>query len=482
VTEIGLRRWLPEYLQPQDLILLAAVTLLPWAFGGVEVWAYRMAAFLIALAWALEISDKKILSLLRPIRLGLLLGGLLAGWALFQTVPLPSAVLSAISPRAATLQALVPPAEEGLPSEAFDLHLDRVGPDRVGEPLPAGQPDGWRPISLLPGATRERLAWFLALYGAFALVFVRCREKPRAHFYQRALLWTVAVLACVGLFQAIAGNGNMLWIRTPPRGSRPFGPYVNPVNFVAVLELLLPALLGYAWVHIREGHGAGWKKGKTWLLCTGVLLGLLCVPFAGSKSGALLTGVGMLVTAWVMLRSWRGRGVMLAGLVVCGAIAIPLLTGTRLGERLLEAQQTEWGTGSGRVQGWLAGLDGIGDYFWTGSGFGSFREVIPAYMPPGEYARWYQLHNDPLEAVFEGGLPTALLLIALFLWTLLGVARAMDRSRRHRRPAVFGLGVGVLVLSVHSLWDFNHQIPANALLFVTAVAWLLAYGARNGRS
>ena len=477
-----MRRWLPEYLQPQDLILLAAITLLPWAFGGVEVWAYRAAAFLIALAWALEVSGEKVSFQMRPIRIGLLLGGLLAAWALFQTVPLPSAVLAAISPRAASLQALVPPAGEGLPSEAFDRHLDRVGPDRIGASLPTAKPDDWRPISLLPGATRERLAWFLALFGAFALVFVRCRDKERAHFYQRALLWTVAVLACAGLFQAIAGNGNMLWIRTPPRGSKPFGPYVNPVNFVAVLELLLPALLGYAWVHIREGHGAGWKKGKTWLLCTGVLLGMLCVPFAGSKSGALLVGVGMLVTAVVMIRSLRGRMILFAGLVVSGAIAIPLLTGTRLGERLLEAQQTEWGTGSGRVKGWLAGMDGIRDFFWTGSGFGSFREVIPSYMPTGEYARWYQLHNDPLEAIFEGGLPAALLLIALFVWTLLGVGRAMIRSRRNSRPAVFGLGVGVLLLSVHSLWDFNHQIPANALLFVTSVALLLAYGARNGRS
>ena len=32
---------LPEPLEAEDFLVLAAVLLLPWAFGGVEVWAYR---------------------------------------------------------------------------------------------------------------------------------------------------------------------------------------------------------------------------------------------------------------------------------------------------------------------------------------------------------------------------------------------------------------------------------------------------------
>ena len=44
-----------ERLETEDWLLLAAVLLLPWAFGGVEVWAYRPASLLIALAAAVAL-------------------------------------------------------------------------------------------------------------------------------------------------------------------------------------------------------------------------------------------------------------------------------------------------------------------------------------------------------------------------------------------------------------------------------------------
>ena len=40
-------------LEAADYPLLAAVVLLPWAFGGVETWAYRTAALLIAASVAI---------------------------------------------------------------------------------------------------------------------------------------------------------------------------------------------------------------------------------------------------------------------------------------------------------------------------------------------------------------------------------------------------------------------------------------------
>ena len=47
-----------EALETEDWLLLAAVVLLPWAFGGVEIWAYRSAAFLVALAAAFALAKR----------------------------------------------------------------------------------------------------------------------------------------------------------------------------------------------------------------------------------------------------------------------------------------------------------------------------------------------------------------------------------------------------------------------------------------
>ena len=46
---------LPERLESEDYLAIAAVWLLPWAFGGVEIWAYRSAALLLAAAAAVSL-------------------------------------------------------------------------------------------------------------------------------------------------------------------------------------------------------------------------------------------------------------------------------------------------------------------------------------------------------------------------------------------------------------------------------------------
>ena len=38
-----------------DRLLLVAVVLLPWAFGGIEIWAYRLAGLLIVVAATLRV-------------------------------------------------------------------------------------------------------------------------------------------------------------------------------------------------------------------------------------------------------------------------------------------------------------------------------------------------------------------------------------------------------------------------------------------
>ncbi len=73
------------------------------------------------------------------------------------------------------------------------------------------------------------------------------------------------------------------------------------------------------------------------------------------------------------------------------------------------------------------------------------------------------LHNDYFEVVVETGWPGAFLvvwLIVAFVWLALGNQR--------RDLATKGLLIGLACLFAHAAVDFNHQIPANAMLFVAA--------------
>jgi O-antigen ligase len=112
-----------------------------------------------------------------------------------------------------------------------------------------------------------------------------------------------------------------------------------------------------------------------------------------------------------------------------------------------------------------------GDYTLTGSGFGAFSELIPAYLPRGENDHWFQLHNDYLEVYLAGGLVAVALASWLTLVFAIRAVRVVRMESRHGRllPSL-GLVLGLLAIAVHESVDFNLQVPANALLFVVIAA------------
>ncbi|MBZ5639264.1 MAG: O-antigen ligase family protein, partial [Acidobacteriia bacterium] len=135
-----------------------------------------------------------------------------------------------------------------------------------------------------------------------------------------------------------------------------------------------------------------------------------------------------------------------------------------------------------RIIMWRAGLRMLRDFPFCGVGFGAFRDVYPRYLPFGESGVTNQIHNDYLEMLLDGGI-VAGVLVAWLAWGYWAKAMSSvgQREDAHLRPAFIGLLLGLASLSLHAAVDFNHQIPANALLFVTAAALALREPARPPR-
>jgi hypothetical protein len=70
-------------------------------------------------------------------------------------------------------------------------------------------------------------------------------------------------------------------------------------------------------------------------------------------------------------------------------------------------------------------------------------------------------------------------------WFLTVLFRAMVRGARSRDPfraaLALGCGSGLFALSVHSLFDFNLQLPGNALLFLLLAAMTVQSAAPDAR-
>jgi O-antigen ligase len=80
--------------------------------------------------------------------------------------------------------------------------------------------------------------------------------------------------------------------------------------------------------------------------------------------------------------------------------------------------------------------------------------------------RYEHAHNDYLEVAADMGIPAALLLFGS-LWLLAWkVARkSLTFERRSEKRLAAACAGAMIALLIHSLTDFNLQIPANALIF-----------------
>jgi O-antigen ligase len=203
---------------------------------------------------------------------------------------------------------------------------------------------------------------------------------------------------------------------------------------------------------------------------------------AASKLAALLLVAELAALGLLAARTVGSRLSVVAASAVAVAAGALLLPGTRLGERLefYLGRSQDIFLLEGRWTVWQTGAEMFRDFPLTGAGFGAFGPVFARYTPAGSASRWNHAHNDYVELLLEGGLVAAVLVI----WLLVGFVRRVAESHRWKggfSPARLGLLVGVVSLAVHAFLDFNHQVPANALLWVTCCALLVPGAPRHAQ-
>jgi hypothetical protein len=472
----------------EDVFLLAAVVALPWFWGGVGLDAYRTAAAVIALAagWALVCHGVSGLGL-EGGAAWLLPAFLLGAFAFAQTIPLPRAWVTRLSPKAAAVQAesfgpmgldaagwlrrIEDDARARVPEAATTTHrADALDP---GPNAPA--PPRRFTLSLLPGVTLERAFWYTALLLAFLLVHRRSSHKGRAAVYRGTLFLSFGVLAVAGVLNHLTSPASLLWMRDAPVETRPFGPYVNPSHFAGVMELAVPWLLGYGLVTVRRtGEPDRIRAGRV-LALVGAGICASAAVLAASKLAVATISVACVILIGVAIAGSRGRArmVLLAGTAAAALLFCALALSGPLRGRISDFAAVRQGEVPTNYRGlaWSAGCRLAADYRWTGSGFGTLGEALPAYLPRGESGYWAQLHNDYLEVYVVGGLVA----VALLSWLAATFAHrlwrvALSDAGSGRLLPRLGLVLGLSALAAHEFVDFNLQIPANALLFVVVAA------------
>ncbi len=322
----------------------------------------------------------------------------------------------------------------------------------------------------------------LYLFASYALLYVLVAQHLKTTRRIIGLAFITLLVgsgeSLFGLFQYLQGATTVLGYDTPNIGTVN-ATYFNHNHFAGFLILVIPIALGLLF-------GAAHFEKKFFVFILLALLGatlVLTLSRGGLLSFLLSSGffaVCLSIKYVHRAGSWRNYLVVLLILIVCiGAytawigfspIAHRSLFETFFPNRITLEQEI-------RFQLWRNALPLVKEFPLLGSGLGTFHDVFLRYRPEtlAQERQAFHAHNDYLELLVEMGIPALLLVF----WTMGRVYWYVLTSYfQARDPLLASLALGGLTsctaIWIHSFFDFNLQIPANALLFSIILAMTIA--------
>jgi len=342
-------------------------------------------------------------------------------------------------------------------------------------------------LSLDREATRGATIAIFFMLAAMVIAANFFVTRQRVSLLVNVLVIYGMALAVFGVVQYFTFEGKIYWVRPTPFLA--FGPFPNRNHYAGYIEMLAP--LPFALIAARA------VRRQSWLFYGfGGVLMAVSVFVSLSRGGMMSVVAGIAFVAMLSSRvkprraprqvrdavivpsRWQRAFLMAKRLGGATVIAMAIIVGifwigaegliNRAADSL-EAMKSEADTPSAlfsRQEIWKDTWKMVRAHPLAGSGLGAYQAIFPNYARhDGMYAVNYA-HNDYLQAVSDGGMIAG----ALALWFIVLLGRAVWRATQAEDPLEAGLalggGGGLFALLVHSAFDFNLQIPSNALLFV----------------
>jgi hypothetical protein len=485
--------------------LAASVLFAPLAFGAVHYWAYTTLEAILwatAIVWCLRAwlpggTPSALPAAPARFPLSACAAATLAVWLSLTLLPLPPAVIEALSPAAYDL------LRAALPGWPVTAGYATVSGSAAGAAGAQGLfPLSWRPLALAPFFARAALLRLLAYAIAFFVVaYYPWRGGTQTMRRLAHLLLIVALLeATYALFQDVTASSLIYWYRKP--GSAPSGTYINRDHFAGLLAMVAPVSGGLAlgcWAElsarlpgVHRRTGSHWTRVLTeavnspvalrlafyttvtvWLIVAcyrSLSRGGFLAPLAASCLLApllLRRGAASQPSGWLSAWLSPAVGVLIVGLLVVSA-DLPDLAARLTGAQIATGME-------GRLLAARGAVAMVADFPFTGVGLGNFAFTFPVYRDFGGL-RFDHAHNDFLEFAAEAGLP-ALALVLFLIAQLYRRAAAALRAGPQSAYLLWGALVGVTSLLLHSFVDFNLHIPANALVFAVLLGLVVRLSA-----
>jgi O-antigen ligase len=352
-----------------------------------------------------------------------------------------------------------------------------------------------RSLSLDVEVTRLTVVTLLCVIIAcllFANFLVREERVQKVGVF---LVFYGLIFSVFGLVQHFSWNGKFFWFVEPTRQlSAPFGSFVNHSHFAGYVEMMMPfplamilfksvnreARIFYGFAAIVMGVAAviSLSRGGMISMLAGLLFVLLSSLLVLQRRHSWSRHAPRLPLTILVSRMGAGFCVLLmivGGIFWVGADpVINRVAITKLSGEIKPGEQTLY---SSRGFIWQGTLKMIADYPLIGIGLGAYETVYPRYSGHDTASlRVAQAHNDYLQILADAGVVGGVL-AGWFLWLLV---RDFFAGLRHPDPKMaalaLGAGGGIFAMLVHSVFDFNLQLPSNELMFLLLAAIVSVIG------
>ena len=345
-----------------------------------------------------------------------------------------------------------------------------------------GQPQPWRPISLVPGATVNAIASLLAPFAALMLI-TRMKQAERA-VLPAAVLSLVTATMVIGIIQF---SGLHLTTSVADNGLGEVSGFVANRNHFALL-MAIGCVIAPCWAFSH-------RRRKDWrgLLALGLtLLFILSILASGSRAGLVIGVLGLIAGLTIARQGirhsvsryprWAFPAVIAAFLILVAGFALTSFASDRAISinRLLAMDPSQ----DMRTQAFPYVVSMAKTYFPVGSGLGSFDPVYKVHEPLNLLTENYlnHAHNDILEIITDGGLPGALIFSGAMLWWFKSTFFS-SKSTVESRNAQTKVGSAMIFLTVvASIADYPARTPILMVILVVAATWLGGLHPKRGPS
>jgi O-antigen ligase len=433
--------------------LLLIITGSVLAFGGVQSLAYtamEVSLFLLTLVVLVRQTIDGKIDLPLPL------------WILpflclvvFQTIPLPVRVVSWLSPNR-----LFPGLQAALTLGAAH----------------------WATLSLYPHDTLLGFFKLLAYLAAFVLAAYAFEAGEGKNVLTPGLIVLGSLEAAYGMVQYLTGYQKIFGFTKQFYTDDATGTYINHNHFAGFLELVIPfaAMMVFYNLQSPSAHGVPERRrlrGGRYSLSLHppilfyaflVILLLMAVVFSRSRMGIFSVLASLILMAFLGRLGGGRRAWMVITLLV---IACSMTYAVWIGldpviSRFETLTPSALEDPSGRLAMWRQASGIIRDYPTVGTGLGTFVVAFRRYQTTSLDFLLDHAHNDYLEVTTDTGILGAALLFIPIIGLLFKMILAYVEARNpYRRSVLLACIGGSVALLIHSITDFNLQIPANALLF-----------------